>query len=162
MKAGDERDLDLGLLRLRRNTRGLLAKLLLDVFHRLADLTIGPVVHDALQRLEVLAELRRPFRQPALQRLDPHAIALALVLAPVRHLDRHAVARLPDAPNVFHLAGQKFGTSAAPENTASRSNDVSHARISSSRSVIRRSATDWTRPAEIPDETLRHSVGDSR
>lgn len=32
-------------------------------------------------------------------------------------LDRHAVARLPDAPNVFHLAGQKFGTSAAPAAT---------------------------------------------
>ena len=32
-------------------------------------------------------------------------------------LDRDAVARLPDAANVFHLAGQKFGTSAAPAAT---------------------------------------------
>lgn len=31
--------------------------------------------------------------------------------------DRDAVARLPDAPNVFFLAGQKFGTSGAPEAT---------------------------------------------
>ena len=32
-------------------------------------------------------------------------------------LDRGAVQALPDAPNVFFLAGQKFGTSAAPELT---------------------------------------------
>ena len=32
-------------------------------------------------------------------------------------LDRDAVRRLPDAPNVLHLAGQKFGTSAAPAAT---------------------------------------------
>ena len=32
-------------------------------------------------------------------------------------LDRDAVARLPDAANVFHLAGQKFGTNAAPAAT---------------------------------------------
>lgn len=31
--------------------------------------------------------------------------------------DRGAVERLPDAPNVFFLAGQKFGTSGAPEAT---------------------------------------------
>ena len=31
--------------------------------------------------------------------------------------DRHAVARLPDAANVFFLAGQKFGTSDAPAAT---------------------------------------------
>jgi nucleoside-diphosphate-sugar epimerase len=32
-------------------------------------------------------------------------------------LDDDAVRRLPSAPNVFHLAGQKFGTSAAPAAT---------------------------------------------
>jgi nucleoside-diphosphate-sugar epimerase len=32
-------------------------------------------------------------------------------------LDHDAVRRLPDAANVFHLAGQKFGTSAAPAAT---------------------------------------------
>ena len=32
-------------------------------------------------------------------------------------LDREAVQKLPDAPNVFFLAGQKFGTASAPELT---------------------------------------------
>ncbi|HKW47656.1 MAG TPA: NAD-dependent epimerase/dehydratase family protein [Gemmatimonadaceae bacterium] len=32
-------------------------------------------------------------------------------------LDREAVAALPDAPNVIFMAGQKFGTDAAPETT---------------------------------------------
>jgi nucleoside-diphosphate-sugar epimerase len=32
-------------------------------------------------------------------------------------LDRDAVARLPDAPNVIYMAGQKFGTSDAPSRT---------------------------------------------
>ncbi len=32
-------------------------------------------------------------------------------------LDREALERLPDAPNVFFLAGQKFGTASAPELT---------------------------------------------
>jgi nucleoside-diphosphate-sugar epimerase len=32
-------------------------------------------------------------------------------------LDRDAVARLPDAPNVVFMAGQKFGTTEAPERT---------------------------------------------
>jgi nucleoside-diphosphate-sugar epimerase len=32
-------------------------------------------------------------------------------------LDREAVQKLPDAPNVFFLAGQKFGTASAPEMT---------------------------------------------
>ena len=32
-------------------------------------------------------------------------------------MDRAAVAALPDAPNVIYMAGQKFGTSAAPEQT---------------------------------------------
>jgi dTDP-4-dehydrorhamnose reductase len=32
-------------------------------------------------------------------------------------LDRHAVARLPDAPNVVFMAGQKFGTAEAPAMT---------------------------------------------
>ena len=32
-------------------------------------------------------------------------------------LDRAAVARLPDAPNVVFMAGQKFGTTEAPERT---------------------------------------------
>src|SRR5205085_6674733 len=32
-------------------------------------------------------------------------------------LDRAAVAKLPDAPNVLFLAGQKFGTSGAPDLT---------------------------------------------
>jgi hypothetical protein len=37
-----------------------------------------------------------------------------------------------------------------------------NARISSSRSTIRRSATDCTRPAEMPEATVRHSTGESR
>ena len=32
-------------------------------------------------------------------------------------MDRDAVARLPDAPNVIFMAGQKFGTTGAPEMT---------------------------------------------
>ena len=32
-------------------------------------------------------------------------------------LDRNAVARLPDAPNVIYMAGQKFGTTEAPART---------------------------------------------
>jgi nucleoside-diphosphate-sugar epimerase len=32
-------------------------------------------------------------------------------------LDREAVERLPDAPNVVYMAGQKFGTTGAPETT---------------------------------------------
>ncbi len=36
------------------------------------------------------------------------------------------------------------------------------ARISSSRSTIILSATDCTRPAEIPEDTARHSTGEMR
>ena len=43
--------------------------------------------------------------------------AAGIETIPCDLLDRDAVARLPDAPNVIFMAGQKFGTSDAPANT---------------------------------------------
>src|SRR3954468_13097539 len=43
------------------------------------------------------------------------AIGVGIVEADL--LDRHAVAALPDAPNVIFMAGQKFGTGGNPART---------------------------------------------
>ena len=78
---------------------------------------MGPTVaRMAARAANQVGDGRRVF---AVSRFGTPEIAYALAAAGVETivcdlLDRDAVARLPDAPNVIFMAGQKFGTSDAP------------------------------------------------
>lgn len=81
---------------------------------------MGPTVARMVARAaNQVGDGRRVF---AVSRFGTPDIALALGAAGVETivcdlLDRDAVARLPDVPNVIFMAGQKFGTSDAPATT---------------------------------------------
>ena len=81
---------------------------------------MGPTVaRMAARAANQVGDGRRVF---AVSRFGTAAVAHALGAAGIETiacdlLDRDAVARLPDAPNVIFMAGQKFGTSEAPANT---------------------------------------------
>ncbi len=66
--------------------------------------------HGQSRRVFAVSRFSSPEATPELQRHGVEPIACDL-------LDRAAVARLPEAPNVIFMAGQKFGTAAAPELT---------------------------------------------
>jgi nucleoside-diphosphate-sugar epimerase len=69
-------------------------------------------VADGGTRRRVIAVSRFSSR-PARESLEAHDVET--ISADL--LDRAAVARLPDAPNVIYMAGQKFGTTEAPSRT---------------------------------------------
>lgn len=81
---------------------------------------MGPTVaRMAARAANQVGDGRRVF---AVSRFGTPEVARALGAAGVETiacdlLDRDAVARLPDAPNVIFMAGQKFGTSDAPATT---------------------------------------------
>lgn len=81
---------------------------------------MGPTVaRMAARAANQIGDGRRVF---AVSRFGTPGVARALGAAGVETiacdlLDRDAVARLPDAPNVIFMAGQKFGTSDAPATT---------------------------------------------
>ena len=81
---------------------------------------MGPTVaRMAARAANQVGDGRRVF---AVSRFGTPAVPRALGAAGVETivcdlLDRDAVARLPDAPNVIFMAGQKFGTSDAPATT---------------------------------------------
>ena len=81
---------------------------------------MGPTVtRMAARAANQVGDGRRVF---AVSRFGSPAVARALGAAGIETivcdlLDRDAVARLPDAPNVIFMAGQKFGTSDAPATT---------------------------------------------
>jgi nucleoside-diphosphate-sugar epimerase len=81
---------------------------------------MGPTVARMAARAAAqVADGRRVF---AVSRFSSAAVATTLGSAGIETitcdlLDRDAVALLPDAPNVIFMAGQKFGTAAAPATT---------------------------------------------
>ncbi|MFN2563641.1 MAG: NAD-dependent epimerase/dehydratase family protein [Gemmatimonadaceae bacterium] len=86
---------------------------------------MGPTLTRLVARAAAEADQRAgraARRLTAVSRFSSDAARHALEDAGVRTvacdlLDRHAVARLPDAANVFFMAGQKFGTADAPAMT---------------------------------------------
>jgi nucleoside-diphosphate-sugar epimerase len=62
------------------------------------------------QRVITVARFSQPAVREALERQGIETIAADLT-------DREAIASLPDAPNIVYMAGQKFGTTDAPEQT---------------------------------------------
>jgi len=83
---------------------------------------MGPTLARMAARAASLADGRAPRRVIAVSRFSSTRAMEALHTAGVETircdlLDHHAVARLPDAPNVIYMAGQKFGTSDAPSRT---------------------------------------------
>mgnify|MGYP002631278908 CR=1 FL=1 len=83
---------------------------------------MGPTLARMAARACVLADGARGRRVMAVSRFSSPGAEAALNAAGIETvqcdlLDRDAVARLPDAPNVVFMAGQKFGTADAPERT---------------------------------------------
>lgn len=81
---------------------------------------MGPTV--CLMLANALREIGSPARVMAASRFSNPEAAQALETAGVKTvacdlMDRSSVAALPDAPHVIFMAGQKFGTSSAPELT---------------------------------------------
>jgi nucleoside-diphosphate-sugar epimerase len=83
---------------------------------------MGPTLARMAARAAILADGGAPRRVIAVSRFSSpraedalHAVGVETVRCDL--LDRAAVARLPDAPNVIYMAGQKFGTSDAPSRT---------------------------------------------
>ena len=65
---------------------------------------------ESVRRVIAVSRFSSPDAERALQAAGVETISCDL-------LDRDAVRRLPDAPNVIFMAGQKFGTTEAPERT---------------------------------------------
>jgi dTDP-4-dehydrorhamnose reductase len=121
----DEAELDELLSRPRGETVAALEVCDGDVIVLGAGGKMGPTLTRLVGRAAVLADTRagRPGRRIiAVSRFSSSAARRALEEAGVETLscdllDRGAVARLPNAPNVLFMAGQKFGTSDAPAMT---------------------------------------------
>jgi len=83
---------------------------------------MGPTLARLAARCAAAADGPSPRRVTAVSRFTARDTAEALESHGVRTiacdlLDADAVARLPDAPNVVYMAGQKFGTSESPART---------------------------------------------
>ena len=83
---------------------------------------MGPTLARMAVRAAALADGRRTRRVIAVSRFSSIETSAALERTGVEVvrcdlLDLDAVGRLPDAPNVIYMAGQKFGTSEAPGRT---------------------------------------------
>ncbi|HEX8851031.1 MAG TPA: NAD(P)-dependent oxidoreductase [Gemmatimonadaceae bacterium] len=83
---------------------------------------MGPTLARMVARAAEAADGARPRRVIAVSRFSSAGAERALHEAGVETircdlLDRRAVDRLPDAPNVIYMAGQKFGTTDAPSRT---------------------------------------------
>ena len=83
---------------------------------------MGPTLARMVARAAEAADGARPRRVIAVSRFSSGDAESALHAAGVETircdlLDRRAVDRLPDAPNVIYMAGQKFGTTDAPSRT---------------------------------------------
>ena len=81
---------------------------------------MGPTLARMVARASIEAEI--PRKVYAVSRFPDDALRRSLVQHGVEAiradlLDASAVAKLPDAPNVIFMAGQKFGTSEAPSRT---------------------------------------------
>ena len=83
---------------------------------------MGPTLARTIARAVALADGDRPRRVIAVSRFSTpgaeemlHAAGVETIRCDL--LDRRAVDRLPAAPNVVYMAGQKFGTSDAPSRT---------------------------------------------
>jgi len=90
---------------------------------------MGPTLARMAARAAALADGAARRRVVAVSRFSSPGAESALNTGGVETvrcdlLDRDAVARLPDAPNVIFMAGQKFGTAAAPERTWALNVDV--------------------------------------
>ena len=115
-----ESELDDRLSAPRRETIEALRQCSGDVIVLGAGGKMGPTLaRMAARAAAALADGRRVY---AVSRFSSHAAEWGLTDAGVQTircdlLDREAVARLPDAPNVIFMAGQKFGTSEAPATT---------------------------------------------
>ena len=118
----DEGELDELLSRPRAATVDALSACPGDVLVLGAGGKMGPTLSRLLARAAAEADRRggRPARRvTAVSRFSSAAAREALESAGVHTLacdllDRNAVARLPDAPNLIFMAGQKFGTADAP------------------------------------------------
>jgi nucleoside-diphosphate-sugar epimerase len=120
----DETELDELLSRPRAETVTALEDCGGDVIVLGAGGKMGPTLSRLVARAAAIADARaeRPRRVTAVSRFSSAAARRALEEAGVATiacdlLDREAVARLPDAPNVLFMAGQKFGTADAPAMT---------------------------------------------
>lgn len=83
---------------------------------------MGPTLARMAARARSATDAASPRRVIAVSRFTDHDVEESLRAAgvetiPCDLLDRRAVERLPDAPNVVFMAGQKFGTSDAPGRT---------------------------------------------
>jgi nucleoside-diphosphate-sugar epimerase len=83
---------------------------------------MGPTLARMAARAATLADRGARRRVVAVSRFSSSDVEDALRSAGVETLrcdllDRDAVRRLPDAPNVIYMAGQKFGTTGAPSRT---------------------------------------------
>jgi hypothetical protein len=83
---------------------------------------MGPTLARMAARAAALADGATPRRVIAVSRFSSHTVRRSMDDAGVETiaadlLDPDAVRRLPDAPNVLFMAGQKFGTTDAPART---------------------------------------------
>ena len=83
--------------------------------------------------------------------------ALAASAAPFSPIVRRSIF-LPSSPTSRAVNGVPSASNTALTDQYSCARNSS---ISRSRSTIRRSATDWTRPADLAPGSLRHRIGES-
>ena len=118
----DEEELDATLARPRAETIAALSRCPGDLILLGAGGKMGPTLARMALAAARAADGAAPRRVVAVSRFSSERGRRALRAAgvetiPCDLLDRAAVARLPDAPNVVFMAGQKFGTADAPART---------------------------------------------